>query len=110
MEEIKYTEHNGGVTEETIDGWKAKHRKVMEITVEDGTDRHKGYFHRPDMNTMSAVNKLSKTDEVKGSNTLFDNCWLGGSKEMQEDAVIKMSAMTQLSNIFISCTSELKNL
>jgi hypothetical protein len=101
---------NGGVTAQDVARWKAKYRKVYEIGVTDEADRFVGYFRRPDQQTMEAVNKLSKTDEIKGGIALFDNCWLGGDATMKDDFVVKMSAMEQLTRVFNSCVAELKNL
>lgn len=100
----------GLITEETIQMWRAKYRKISEVIIEDGDDKFVCYFRRPDMDTMSAVTKLSKTDEVKAANILFDNCWLGGDQMIKEDAVLKMSAISQLNKIMTVQTVTLKNL
>lgn len=102
--------NNGGVTPEQIAMWKAKHRRLYAIEVVDGEEAHEGYFRRPDMETMAAVNKLSKTDEVKAANALFDNCWLGGSTLLREDAVLKMAAIGQLNALMSVAAASLKNL
>lgn len=101
---------NGGITEEQINLWKGKYRKVVEISVTDDDATFVGYFHRPDMDTMSAVNKLAKTDEVKSTLVMFDNCWLGGHPVIQDDAIVKMAAIGQLASVFNSCVAEIKNL
>jgi len=101
---------NGGITQEQIAMWKNQHRKVSEISVIDEGEKHVGYFHRPSMETMSAVNKIGKTDEVKAANILFDNCWLGGSQTMKEDAVVKMAAIGKLNELMNISTAEIKNL
>ncbi len=101
---------NGGVTPEMIQTWKAKHGRVVEITVTEENVQYVGYFHRPDMETMSATNVLTKKDEVKGSEVMFKNCWLGGDPQMEKDAIIKMAAIGQLAGLFNFCTAELKNL
>lgn len=102
--------NNGGVTGEQIQMWKARYRKVSEISVVDGEETHVGFFHRPDMETMAAVNKVAKTDEVKAANTLFDNCWLGGSPVMKDDAVVRMAAIGKINELMAVSTSSIKNL
>lgn len=104
------TVHNGGVSDEQIQAWKAEHRKVSAVEVTDGDDLYIGYFKRPDMNTVSAVNKLSKTDEIKGSMTMFDNCWLGGDPAIKADALLKIEATKQLAVMLASVVGSLKNL
>lgn len=102
--------YDGGVTEEQINKWKAVHKRVIRIDVTDGEDLHVAFFKRPSLETMSAVTKVSKSDEVKGVAILYDNCFLGGDKEMREDALLFMAATTQLGKIFNSCLGSLKNL
>ena len=101
---------DGGVTEEQINKWKGQWGKVIRIDVVDDGDLHVGYFHRPRLETMSAVTKMAKTDELKSSEVLFDNCWLGGSSAMRQDAVLFLEATKQLGTMLNSCSSSLKNL
>lgn len=100
---------NGGVSEEQIKAWKSEHRKVHMIEVEDGDDLFVGYFRRPSMETMSAVNLLAKKDEIKSTITLFENCWLGGDPVMKTDMLVRMGAIRQLGEMFGSVVSRLKN-
>ena len=60
-------EFNGGVTAEQIGIWKNQHGRIAEVRITDDevAECHVGYFRRPDMKTMQAVNATSKTDEVK---------------------------------------------
>lgn len=104
------TTFDGNVTEEQISKWKKSHRKVIRIDVADGEELHVGYFHRPSLETMGAVSKVSKTDEVRGAETLFKGCWLGGSEFLLNDSVLFMSCTEQLSKAFASCMASLKNL
>lgn len=108
--EIK--EINGGVTADNIQTWKNTHGRISEVRVTDPdiSECHVGYFKRPDMKTMQAVSAMSKTNEMKGAEVMFDNCWLGGSPVMQSDAIIKMQAMTAMGSLLGSCMHEIKNL
>ncbi|MBQ8282411.1 MAG: hypothetical protein IJZ01_02410 [Paraprevotella sp.] len=101
---------DGGVTAEQTAQWKQKHGKVVRIEINDGDDCHIGYFHRPNLETMSAVAKIAKTDELKSSEVIFDNCWLGGSPSIRHDAVLFIEATKQLGAMLNSCRSTLKNL
>lgn len=102
--------YDGGVTGEQINRWKAAHRRVIRIDVTDGEDLHVAYFKRPSLETMSAVTKVGKSDEVKGAEVLYDNCFLGGDAEIREDALLFMAASAQLGNMLTSCLGSLKNL
>lgn len=110
-EEKKYAAtYDGGVKEETIQQWKTRYGKVIRIDVVDGDELHIGYFHRPKLETMSAVSKIGKTDEVKSAEVMFDNCWLGGSGAMRQDSILFLEATKQLGTMFNRCMSSLKNL
>jgi hypothetical protein len=110
-EEKKYAAtYDGEVKENDIQQWKSRYGKVIRIDVVDGDELHVGYFHRPKLETMSAVSKIAKTDEVKSAEVMFDNCWLGGSKALREDTVLFLEVTKQLGTIFKHCMSSLKNL
>lgn len=100
---------NGGVSVEQVKTWKGEHRKVHMIEVEDDGDLFVGYFHRPSMETMSAVNKLAKADEVKSTTAMFENCWLGGDPVMKTDTLVRMAAIKQLGAMFDRVVGTLKN-
>lgn len=97
------------VTNDMIAMWKSKHRKVVSITVEDDGELFTGFFRRPDMNTMSAVMAVAKTDELKASNVMFENCWLGGDELMREDFALKVAAMGKMQSLMEVKVQELKN-
>ena len=101
---------DGGVTEQQILQWKAQHGKVIRIDVVEGEECHIGYFMRPSLETMRATASIGKTDEFKSSEIMFDNCWLGGSEYLRKDAVLFLETVKQLSTLFQSCMSSIKNL
>lgn len=101
---------DGSVTEQQIEAWKGKHKKVARVDIVDGDDTHIGYFKRPDFATVKAITKLAKTDEVEAGKVLFDNCWLGGSAELRADAVLFMAVQAQLGGLINGCMGSLKNL
>ena len=101
---------DGGVTPEQVESWKNKHRKVYRVDIVDGEDSHIGYFKRPDFATIKAITKVSKTDEVEAGKVMFDNCWLGGSEDLKNDAVLFMAVQVQLGKLVNGCMGSLKNL
>lgn len=107
-----YKTVDGGVTEEQIAAWRNQYGRVAEVAVVDPdfNEIHKGWFRRPDMKTMQAFSAMAKNNEIKGAETLFDNCWLGGSQMMKTDAVYKLQGLGALQNIFGKCVSSIKNL
>ena len=108
--ETKAHTFDGGITEEQIAQFKAKHRKVHRIDIVDGEETHIGYFKRPDFATMKAVTKIGKTDEVEAGKIIFKNCWLGGSEWLEKDAVLFMAVQVQLGKLLNGCMGSLKNL
>lgn len=101
---------DGGITPEQVEQMKAKHRKAFRIEIVDGEDTHVGYFKRPDFDTIKAVTKLSKVDEVEAAKVMFEKCWLGGSEELRRDAVLFMAVQAQLGKVLNGCMGSLKNL
>jgi hypothetical protein len=79
--------------------WKNKHRRVFTVIIKDAGEIFTGYFRRPNMEELSATSKLTKVDEVKAANIMFDGCFLGGDEIIKEDATLRMAAISQLSVI-----------
>lgn len=110
MEKAVLTTIDGGISPEQVAQWKQKHGKVLRIDVVDGDEMHVGYFHRPKLETMAAVTKVAKTDEIKSAEVMFDNCWLGGSSQLRQDAILFLEVTKKLGDMFSSCLSSIKNL
>ena len=106
------TDINGDITSEQIQAWKSRYGRIVEVSVTDDEvgERHIGYFRRPDSQTMQAFSSVSKNNEIKASEIMFDNCWLGGSPVMKSDAIYKINATGVLSTLLSRCSTNLKNL
>ncbi len=104
------TVYNGNLTQQQVDSFKEKHRKSFAIEIHDGNEVHVGYFKRPTLETLKAVTKVAKTDEVEAGKIMFDNCWLGGSEELRTDALLFMAAQKQLGLVLNSFKGLIKNL
>ena len=101
---------NGALTESQVAAFKEKHRKSFAVEVRDGDEVHVGYFKRPDFDTIKAVTKLAKVDEVEAGRIMFEKCWLGGSEELRKDAVLFMAVQVHLGKVLNGCMGSLKNL
>lgn len=110
MEKAVHTTIDGGITPEQVSQWKQKYGKVLRIDVVDDDEMHVGYFHRPKLEAMAAVTKVAKTDEIKSAEVMFDNCWLGGSPQLRQDAILFLEVTKKLGDMFNSCLSSIKNL
>ena len=52
--------------------------KEIEIIVKDGEIEYSCRVRRPDIPTLSRVNKLSKSDEVLAAQEMAKACWVSG--------------------------------
>lgn len=84
-------------------------RKEIEVIVRDGEDGYTCKLRRPDVATLSRVNKLNKADEVLAAQELLKNCWVEGDREIMEDAYLMMAAVGQMGELSKGVTAELKN-
>lgn len=101
---------NGNLTEAQIEAFKQKHRKIFAIEIADGDEVHIGYFKRPTLETLKAVTKVARTDEVEAGKVMFDNCWLGGSEELRADALLFMAVQKKLGEVLNGFNGIIKNL
>ena len=69
-----------------------------------------GYFKRPTLETLKAVTKVAKSDEVEAGKVMFDNCWLGGSQELRTDALLFMAVQKKLGEVLNGFQGLIKNL
>lgn len=84
-------------------------KKEIEIIVKDGDDQYSCTVKRPDVATLSRVNKLSKADEVLAAQELLKGCWVKGDIEIQNDAYMLMAAVSQMGSLQEGVTAEIKN-
>lgn len=101
---------HGKETKEKIQQWKNQYRKIVEIPIVDGNDEYIGYFKTPDIKTIGASQKISKTDDFEGVLTLVRNCWLGGAEDILTDGILFLKASEKVNELFGTTTAEIKNL
>lgn len=101
---------NGNLTEAQVEAFRNNHRKSFAIEIADGDEVHIGYFKRPTMETLKAVTKVARTDEVEAGKVMFDNCWLGGSEELRTDALLFMAVQKKLGEVLNGFQGIIKNL
>lgn len=99
----------GQLTEAEINRLKAQHGKIYEITAEDDGEQYVAYFRRPDMGTLSAMTKMAKTDEIKASQILLENCFVGGADTVKSDTSLFMATVGELSKIVGAAKATIKN-
>lgn len=84
-------------------------KKEIEITVKDGEEVYSCKLRRPDIATLSRVNKLSKSDEVLAAQELLKGCWVSGDQAIQNDAYLMMAVVGKMNVLQEGVTAELKN-
>ncbi len=100
-----------GISQAQFDNFKAEHKKVFCIEIEgDDNQILAGYFKRPDINTLKAANKSLKTDEIDAGLTIYNNCKLWVSPEIENDDMLKMAVLAKMGDIMALKTATIKNL
>lgn len=84
-------------------------KKEIEIIVKDDEREYSCKVKRPDIATLSRVNRLSKSDEVLAAQEYLKGCWISGDIEIQNDAFLLMAAVGQMNVLQEGITAELKN-
>ncbi len=117
-EEIKQEEVKQGVLEkgklsqDALANLMNKH-KVIEIILQEDNGagmKHYVYFKRPSIQTLSAMGKISKSDEVKGMQIFISDCFLAGSKDWEDDGMLFTAMVGAVGNVFGSIQVSIKNL
>ncbi len=75
-----------------------------------GISANKKLVEVPSIQTLSAMTKIAKTDEVKGMQIFVNDCYVAGSKAWEDDAVLFMALSTELTKVLNSVKANLKNL
>lgn len=76
------------MTDVQIEMLKDKHGEIFEIEVKeahpDGSDETY-YFKKPTRAIMAAATKMATADPMTGTETLIENCLVGGNRDLLED-------------------------
>jgi hypothetical protein len=87
-----------GVTQEQLDGWKAKYKEVHIITVKlDDDESVTGYFKKPGRDVMANCINLAQDKKIyEAREFLLINTFIGGDKKITTDFDISVTAQTKL--------------
>lgn len=81
---------------------------LIEITAQGKL--HKAIFREPTFKDLEAINKISKSDEMKGLRTAYDNCIIKADEEIENRDMLKIKAVSALMERVKKTTAEAKNL
>lgn len=99
-----------GLTQEAIDQLKKKHGALFVVEISDGEALYKAIFKEPDITILSAANTISKTDEIKGSMVLYENCLVAADEAIAKRDVLKMQVVGAIGERMTALTKTVKNL
>lgn len=100
----------GELTPDALDALKAKTpSRIYLIEVTDGDTIHCLYLRRPDFDTLKAVSRVAKTDELESSRVLLANCRVAGSEAILQDGVLIVAAASAIGELITSAKATLKN-
>jgi hypothetical protein len=97
---------NTQITQEQIDAWKAKHKDIFKITIEDKA----AYLKKPDRKVLAAATAASTTNPMKFNEVVLTNCWLGGDEEIKTEDSYFLGASAKLNEIIEVKQAELEKL
>lgn len=65
-----------------IESWKKQYGKIFGYKSEDGK---MGVFRTPDLIILDLCATIAKGSNIKYTQALIENCWLGGDEELKTD-------------------------
>lgn len=93
------------ITKEQIAGWKKKHGEVFQITV----DGKSCVLRRPTRRDLSYVSTI-KEDKLQVLETLLNQLWVDGDKEIKEDDQLFFAVAQKMETILEVKEAEIKKL
>ncbi len=91
----KETKLNGAATEKQIAEWKEKHGDVWAITVGGSVC----YLKRPSRKALSYASMMGKSDPLRFSETMLNECWLGGDERIKTDDSLFLGAASKVAEL-----------
>jgi hypothetical protein len=83
--------------------------KTVKIQVELDGEKYQCELRRPSVETLSVVNKMQKSDEVRAASTLIAQCWVGGDDEIKQDGLLMIAVAAEFGKQNQPKTTILKN-
>lgn len=99
-----------GKTISEIEALKELHGALVLIEVKEGEQTHQAIFKEPTFKVLESVNKISKSDELKGVQTAYDNCIVVADDAIQTRDLLKIKAISTLMERVQKTTAQAKNL
>ena len=99
-----------GLSPEKIEELKGKHGVVFVVEIPEGDVVHKAVFREPDVAVLTAVNAIGKTDEMKATMVLYENCLIAADPSINKRDLLKIEVAKAISERMTILTKTVKNL
>ena len=99
-----------GLDTAQIEELKAQHGALVLINVNFNEKTHQAIFREPAFKDLEAINKISKSDEMKGLRAAYDNCIVKAEDEIANRDMLKIKAVSALMERVQKTSAEAKNL
>jgi hypothetical protein len=99
-----------GLTPEAVEALKLKHGFIFEVTISDGENEFKAICKEPTMEAMQASAAVGKSDELKASMVLYDNCVLVADADITGRFLLKVQVIKALGEKMNGLSVTTKNL
>ena len=99
-----------GLTSDDIARLKAKHGVLFQVDITDGKHVYSAIFKEPDMSILGAASALGKTDEIKASMVLYENCLIAADEAIKSRDMLKMQVVAAIGERMTALTKTVKNL
>lgn len=93
-----------------IEELRAEHGALVLVSVNFNEKTHQVIFREPTFKDLEAINKISKSDEMKGLRAAYDNCIVKADEEIEQRDMLKIKAVASLMERVQKTSAEAKNL
>lgn len=99
-----------GLDTAQIEELKAEKGALVSIEIKAQGKVHQAIFREPTFKDLEAMNKISKSDEMKGVQAAWNNCIVKADEGIESRDVLKIKAVEALMARVKQTTAEAKNL
>ncbi|MBP7174008.1 MAG: hypothetical protein KBA33_08100 [Cloacibacterium sp.] len=99
-----------GLSATEIEQLKEEKGALVLIDVDYQGKKHQVIFREPSFKDMEAVNSISKSNEMKGLQAMYNNCIAIADSEVEKRDLLKIKAVESLMTRVQKISAEAKNL
>lgn len=99
-----------GLSVAEIEDLKQQHGFLIVATVKQGENTHHAIFKEPNFQVLESSRKIGKTDEIKATKALYNNCIVKADDAIATRDYLKLKAVESVGKHMQSFSVEVKNL